>query len=402
VIPVLPHSLMQKEISQRLSRVRAEMRKQSYDALIVYGDNKVRGSLRYLTDYFPDRAGWVSLSATETYLFEGAAFVFSHEGEGVLLCDPGLTPSREVFADRVVTGGFAASKEMGLSASFLQGLLKDWKARNVGIETWDRFPAPLYLDLVKSLPRVTFGKSVVVEELRLAKSSLELEIMARGARVGDAAHEAVVSMLRKGGATELELIRLAESIMRNADPVYEDMVSLSPSLICSGFPIAGSLLHHPRGSKRVENGDVVHWDITSQHEGYAIDTSRTKAMGRPTDTQRRAYQAVLAIFAEVLKAARPGVPAVDLVTLAADVAKEGGFELWGPFLGHGAGLDLHERPDLVREATPLQTNMVLAIEPRLALGEMYLLGVEDMVIVTETGGVSLNRFEKEPLEIGAG
>lgn len=397
----LPHSLMQKEISHRLSRVRAEMHKQSYDALIVYGDNKVRGSLRYLTDYFPDRAGWVSLSATETYLFEGAAFVLSKEGEGVLLCDPGLTPSREVFADRVVTGGFAASKEMGLSAPFLEGLLKDWKARNVGIETWDRFPAPLYLDLAKSLAQVTFGKSVIVEELRLAKSPLELEIMARGARVGDTAHEAVVSMLRKGGATELELIRLAESVMRNADPVYEDMVSLSPSLICSGFPIAGSLLHHPRGWKKVEDGDVVHWDITSQYEGYAIDTSRTKAIGRPTDTQLRAYQAVLAIFGEVLKAARPGVPAVDLVTLAVDVAREGGFELWGPFLGHGAGLDLHERPDLVREATPLQTNMVLAIEPRLALGEMYLLGVEDMVVVTETGGVSLNRFEKEPLEIGA-
>ena len=102
----LPHSLMQQEISRRLARVRAAMREKSYDALIVYGDNKVRGSLRYLTDYFPDRAGWVSLGATETYLFEGAAFVLSKEGEGVLLCDPGLTPSKEVFADKVVTGGF--------------------------------------------------------------------------------------------------------------------------------------------------------------------------------------------------------------------------------------------------------------------------------------------------------
>ena len=67
----LPHSLMQQEIRRRLARVRAAMREKSYDALIVYGDNKVRGSLRYLTDYFPDRAGWVSLGATETYLFEG-------------------------------------------------------------------------------------------------------------------------------------------------------------------------------------------------------------------------------------------------------------------------------------------------------------------------------------------
>lgn len=398
----LPHSLMQQEIKQRLASVCAAMRGRSYDALIVYGDNKVRGSLRYLTDYFPDRAGWVSLSATETYLFEGAAFVLSKEGEGVLLCDPGLTPSKEVFADRVVTGGFAASKEVGLSALCLQGLLSDWKVRTVAIETWDRFPAPLFLDLAKSLPNVQFGKSTIIEELRLVKSPLEMELITRGARVGDAAHQAVVEALRKGTVTELELIRLAESVMRNADPVYEDMVSLSPSLICSGFPIAGSLLHHPRGWKRIEAGDVVHWDITSQYEGYAIDTSRTKVLGRASELQARAYRAVLAIFSEVLKAAKPGIPAVDLVTLAVDVAKERGFEFWGPFLGHGAGLETHERPDLVREATPLQANMVLAIEPRLALGEMYLVGVEDLVVVTESGGVSLNRFEKEPLEVSVG
>ena len=84
----LPHSLMQKEISERLARVRTATRQKSYDALIVYGDNKVQGSLRYLTDYFPDRAGWVSLGPTETYLFEGAAFVLSKDGEGVPVCVP--------------------------------------------------------------------------------------------------------------------------------------------------------------------------------------------------------------------------------------------------------------------------------------------------------------------------
>ena len=46
--------------------------------------------------------------------------------------------------------------------------------------------------------------------------------------------------------------------------------------------------------------------------------------------------------------------------------------------------------------------MVLAIEPRLALGEMYLVGVEDMGLVTDAGGVSLNKFEKEPLELTVG
>ena len=60
----LPRTVMQQEVKRRIAAATAVMRERSYDALIVYGDNKVRGSLRYLTDYFPDRAGWVSLGAT--------------------------------------------------------------------------------------------------------------------------------------------------------------------------------------------------------------------------------------------------------------------------------------------------------------------------------------------------
>lgn len=43
--------------------------------------------------------------------------------------------------------------------------------------------------------------------------------------------------------------------------------------------------------------------------------------------------------------------------------------------------------------------MILAIEPRIAINDTYILGLEDMVLITEEGGVSLTQFEKQPLEI---
>ena len=46
-----------------------------------------------------------------------------------------------------------------------------------------------------------------------------------------------------------------------------------------------------------------------------------------------------------------------------------------------------------------EENMVLAIEPRLAVDNIYLFGNEDMVHVTKDGGVSFSSFPKEPLEI---
>jgi Xaa-Pro aminopeptidase len=120
---------------------------------------------------------------------------------------------------------------------------------------------------------------------------------------------------------------------------------------------------------------------------------------RATAGQKRAYQAALAMFHEVTKAAKPGVPAIDLVKTASATAKDAGFDLYLGFVGHGLGLDVHERPELVREDTKLAANMVLAVEPRVVIDDAYMFGVEDAVLVTDSGGESLNSFEKEPLEI---
>ena len=47
---------------------------------------------------------------------------------------------------------------------------------------------------------------------------------------------------------------------------------------------------------------------------------------------------------------------------------------------------------------PLAENMTLAIEPRIEVGD-YLVGHEDVVLVTPDGGESLNQFPKQPLEL---
>jgi len=95
--------------------------------------------------------------------------------------------------------------------------------------------------------------------------------------------------------------------------------------------------------------------------------------------------------------AKPGVLASDLVLLASRIAEKHGYRLWNRFIGHGLGWDIHERPDMGTEELPLAANMVLAVEPRLTCDDIYLLGNEDMVLVTPQGGVALTEFPKEPL-----
>lgn len=395
----IPREVLYEEIDRRIKRTKEEMAKRGYDALIVYGNNKVYGGLRYLTDYFPDRCGWISLGGTETYLFDGAALLLPQNGEPLLLLDTGMMLGKEVHTRKVISGGIGAGKESGLSAKMVGKYLTDRSTvKTVGIETWDRFPAPLFLDLKREFPEAEFVRSTIVEELRMVKSRLEIEIFRKAAKIGDIGHQVFAENLRNGGVgkTELELIRQTEYAMRSMDPIYEDAVENSPSLICSGFPIGG-LLHHPSHGKMIQPGDAVHWDICTRYNGYSIDTSRTKVVGRPTPEQQYAYDTTIMMLEEVLKIAKPGLPAVELVNAASSVAQSRGFSLMDHFVGHGIGIDPHERPDLVREETPLQENMVLAIEPRVVLDGIYVLGIEEMVWVTPDGGKSLTQFERTPL-----
>jgi Xaa-Pro aminopeptidase len=394
-------SALRQEIDKRVRRTKELMAERGYDALIVYGSNKVSGSLRYLTDYFPDRAGWISLSGTDTAIVEGAAAVLTARGQTALLVDPGLMPTREICVDRVIGGdGFAAKLGDGLSLKNLKAVISEAGSgiRRVGIETYDKFPAPLLLGLMKEYPDAEFVRSTVVEELRLVKSPFDLDMMRRAARVADLGHQTFANALTRGtGRTELELIRATEQAMRDADPMYEDSCSSSPSLICSGHAVAGTLLHSPSATKRIEHGDIVHWDICMRYEGYPVDSSRTRALGMVRDEHRRCYDAVLEIHREVVAGAKPGVLASDLVLLASRIAEKHGYRLWNRFLGHGLGWDIHERPDMGTEELPLAANMVLAVEPRLTCDDIYLLGNEDMVLVTPQGGVALTEFPKEPL-----
>ncbi len=399
----IPRDVLQAEIDRRLANTRRLMAEREYDALIVYGNNKLSGSLRYLTDYFPDRAGWISLTSTETSIVDGGAAFITQSDDPALMVDPGLMPTREVCVPRIVAGeGFSAKKGDGLSVENLEKLIRDaGEVRRVGVETFDKFPAPLYAGMRETFPDLEIVRSTIVEELRMVKSDFDLEMMRKAGRVADLGHETVAAILSTEGvgATELELIRAAEHAMRSADPIYEDSCSSSPSLICSGYPVAGALLHMPSPAKAIERGNVVHWDICMRFEGYPVDSSRTRAMGPVTDTHRRAYETILDIQRTVIEEAKPGVVASRLVDTAEAMARDAGFDLWDRFLGHGLGWDIHERPDMGIEKMPLEENMVLAVEPRIAVENTYLFGNEDMVHVTKDGGVSFTSFPKEPLEI---
>jgi Xaa-Pro aminopeptidase len=62
-------------------------------------------------------------------------------------------------------------------------------------------------------------------------------------------------------------------------------------------------------------------------------------------------------------------------------------------MGHGIGKDVHERPFLSAEdETPLEPGMTFTDEPSLIVDGRYALRIEDIIVVEEGGGRSLNSY----------
>jgi Xaa-Pro aminopeptidase len=397
-----PEDPLRTEIANRVGRVQEAMKAQGFDALVVYGNTKAGGSVRYLSDYYVDRTGWVSLGPTgdDSFIFDAAGVVVPATGDPVLLIEPGHMVSVIPAIDDFRGGGLTGGSSQGLTPIGVCNLLRELGATGrVGLETWHRFPAPLYLGLKDELPRTEFARSSVVETVRLIKSPYEIEILHEAGRVGDAAHAEFVKALGGVPTTELDLVRVADQAMRTRDPIYEDCLPASTSLICSGSDVLGMLLHTPLQGKVVERGDIVNWDVCGRYRGYAIDTSRTRVAGKATRDQEVAYAVVLEMSRAVRQAACPGALTTDLVRLADQIGKDGGFGLWAMFLGHGLGLDTHERPDMGVEEMVLAENMVITVEPRIVFEDRWLMANEDMVLVTPEGGKTFGTFPREPLGI---
>ena len=65
-------------------------------------------------------------------------------------------------------------------------------------------------------------------------------------------------------------------------------------------------------------------------------------------------------------------------------------------MGHGIGLDVHERPFVSEEdETPLEPGMTFTDEPSILLDGRFGVRIEDVVVCEQDGGRKLNRFPPE-------
>ncbi len=104
----------------------------------------------------------------------------------------------------------------------------------------------------------------------------------------------------------------------------------------------------------------------------------------------------------------PGAKPGDIYLKALDMAEKAGFAqgfmgLGGnkvPFLGHGIGLAVDEYPPLAKGfEDPLRENMFMALEPKIGIEGVGMVGVENTFRVTPRGGVCITGDSFDPIRV---
>ncbi len=234
-----------------------------------------------------------------------------------------------------------------------------------------------------------------VEELRSVKDERELGTIERAVSITDAAFEGALPFIQPG-VSELEVARqLTHAVLGfgGEGMAFDTIVASGPR----------SALPHGRASDRViQRGDLVTVDMGSVFEGYASDMTRTVVVGDPDGRQRELYALVLAAQRAGLEALEPGITGAAADRVARDVIDGAGYgDCFGHGLGHGVGLDVHEKPTLSRHGHDdvLAAGMVVTVEPGIYIEGWGGIRIEDTVVITARGSRVLTKTSKELLQL---
>jgi len=156
-----------------------------------------------------------------------------------------------------------------------------------------------------------------------------------------------------------------------------------------------SMPHGEASDNRLQEGDIVQFDLSHSVDGLSSDISRAFILGEPTEKQRKIYNLVLTAQEAAIKAARPGIECKDLDKIARDIIKNGGHDI-PHALGHGLGISIDTFPGVGPEdEIELRPGHVITIEPGIYIPGWGGIRIEDVIVITEDGCRNLNKFPKD-------
>ncbi|MDR2349589.1 MAG: Xaa-Pro peptidase family protein [Deltaproteobacteria bacterium] len=353
-------------IPGRLGNLRERMAENGVSAALV----KSPENRRYFSGF----------SAEDSQLAESSGFLLVTEDRKFLLTDGRYTTQalREAPGYEVVTHG---GRDLGEK---LKECLPDVKslafeANHVTVGFHNVLKRSLAGVKLRTLP---FSLDV----LREVKSPEELEIVRKAVNITERALADLWAEIEPGvpesWLSEFLLAKFKE---------YGSTRPAFPPIVAAGANAAQP--HAVPGRKKVSKTEMVVLDLGATYRGYASDMTRTYVPKLASGWQKTIYGIVRDAQLMALDSIKAGVAGAEVDKVARDhITKHGYGEFFNHSLGHGVGLLVHEEPRLSPHATsPLKAGSLVTVEPGIYLPEKGGVRLEELVLVTETGCVVLNK-----------
>ncbi len=300
-----------------------------------------------------------------------------------------LTDSRYVTQAAAEVTGF----ETVQYRSKIEGIcneLKEMGVGKVGYEAENTSVAQLNA-LVDVLPGVELKPiGAELDDIRIIKDVEEVGLLARCAEIASRALLGVLDKIRPG-AVERDVALALEFAMREAGANDKSF----DFIVASG--IRGALPHGKASDKEMGAKELVTLDFGAVYQGYHSDETVTVSIGTPDERQREIYTIVKDAHDLALDAVRSGVSFRELDAKArGHIDAQGYGSYFGHGLGHGVGLDVHERPMVSpRSDGVVEEGMVFTIEPGIYIPDWGGVRIEDTVLATADGCRVLTCVPKE-------
>ena len=240
----------------------------------------------------------------------------------------------------------------------------------------------------------TDALSNAINTLRSSKDQDEICCIRKAQEIAETALEELIPSI-KPGISERELALKLNHLMflHGAEDLSFDTIVLSGTNT--------SMPHGVPSGKLVQSGEFVLIDFGAVWNGYHSDMTRTFCVGEPDDEMRKVYNIVLDAQNAAISAARSGMTGQALDLIARSIIDEAGYgDCFGHSLGHGVGLDIHEKPNASPNYTnELCENAVVTVEPGIYIAGRFGVRIEDFVVLHEKGCDNLTKFAKSLISL---
>jgi Xaa-Pro dipeptidase len=393
-----PEADLQRMHRERAARVRAAMRDQGIDALVLLGNTNV---------VYATGAIW-PLADSGRANFEQPVAVVLADDESPHLFSPVREDDRlrvELPSDHLHDPVYLDFDEgVHLFASQLAGLVPDNAV--IAIDEWTNAMRRERSVLFAQDAPVDGGR--VISKAKLLKTQDELFCMREALRITERAIADVHARIAPGvrqtdlTATFLRTIFDVGADANILDPIWQVM----PSRIGDGpWTTTGDIACPLLSTEReLVEGDVLWVDTGVSYGGFHSDFGRTWVVGREPDARQRAqFDKWRHIMDAVLDVTRAGATAGDLTAAATTAA--GGVKPWMPhfYLGHGLGIDSAEMPyvgsdigEAFDSSLVLAAGMVLVLEPIVWDDGAAGYRSEEVLLITDDGWEPMTDYPYDP------